>query len=103
MWRATILLFELAAIAATHRVERSVLGAAGPLLAKSYRRGYERLLPLDPVRLALWRPAHLIHAWAQVLAASSGRLDDNGELAARLPTDLLDDLQRRFAAAITAV
>lgn len=99
----TLLLFELAAIAATGRVERSVLGVAGPIVAKRYRRAYERELPLDPERLALWRPAHLIHAWAQTVGAHAGRFDDDGGLAARLPDGLLEGLQRRFAAAIAAV
>ena len=99
----TILLFELAGIATTKRFERSVLNIVGPFVAKAYGRAYERLLPLDAERLALWRPAHLIHAWAQTLGAHAGRFDDDGGLAARLPKGLLDGLQRRFAAAIAAV
>ena len=99
----TILLFELASIAATNRVERSVLVAAGPIVSKRYRRAYERLLPLEAERVALWRPTHLIHAWAQTLGAHAGRFDHDGGLAARLPDGLVDGLQRRFAAAIAAV
>jgi aminoglycoside phosphotransferase (APT) family kinase protein len=99
----SVLLFELASVASSGRAERVALRAVGPRMAATYRRAYESSLPLDPQRLALWRPAHLVHGWAQVLGARSGRFDDDGSLAARLPDGLLADLQRRFADAIAAV
>ena len=36
-----------------------------------YLRTYRSQLPLDPERLALWEPVHLVHLWSQVLAADS--------------------------------
>lgn len=99
----TLLLLELAAIAAGSRVERVVLGRVGPMLARRYRRAYDRLWPADEQRLALWRPAHLLHGWAQAIGANEGRFDDDGALASRLPPGLIDGLRARFEAAIVAV
>jgi aminoglycoside phosphotransferase (APT) family kinase protein len=99
----TLLLFELAAIAASGAVERRVLKVVGPLLARFYRRGYERVLPIDPDRLRLWVPVHLLHGWSQVRALHGGLLDRGEEDDARtgrVPPELLAELRRRFDRAI---
>ncbi len=71
-------------------------------MSRTFRRAYDQMLPCDPARLALWRPVHLVHGWAQALGARAGYFDQ-GDLATRLPPGLVDALQRRFAAAIAAV
>jgi aminoglycoside phosphotransferase (APT) family kinase protein len=101
----TLLLFELAAIAANGALERRILTIVGPLLARFYRRGYERVLPIDAARLRLWIPVHLLHGWSQVRALHAGLLErgdgsDDGRTD-RVPPDLLADLQLRFDRAVT--
>ena len=98
----TLLLFEMSRLAAKSRAERAVLRRVGPFGARSYRRAYEAELALDAERLALWRPVHLVQAWAQAIGATTAVFDD-GALAARLPPNLLGDLQAMYAEAIAAV
>ena len=95
----TLLLFELAAIAASSAAERAVLRRVGPWLNRTYRRAYDEAKPLDPHRLALWTPVHLLHGWTQVRALHAGLFGDSGA-AARVPPALVDELQRRFDAAL---
>src|SRR5690606_35013519 len=64
----TATLFHLAPIAASNALERRVLAVAGPVLGRRYLRGYRERAPLDPGRVALWRPVHLLHDWSQALA-----------------------------------
>ena len=71
----TALLFRVAAVAATSRAERGVLHALAPLLARRYLRAYARHLPLDPARLRLWEPVHLLHGWAQLEAGDERSQD----------------------------
>ncbi|HEY1619240.1 MAG TPA: aminoglycoside phosphotransferase family protein [Streptosporangiaceae bacterium] len=67
----TAWVFRLAAVAAPRRAQRFLLGALGPLAASVYLAAYQRELPIDPERLSLWLPLHLLHAWA--MAASAER------------------------------
>jgi len=103
----TLLLFQLAAIAGGNGIERAALRVVGPLLGRRYRRTYEQHAPLDPERLALWTPVHLLHGWSQARALHAGLFereegahDDRTE---RVPPALVDELPRRFDAAMAAV
>lgn len=89
----TLVLLDQAAIVASRPLERRVLGAAGPVLGRAYRRAYERKLPLDDSRLQLWSAVHLLHGWAQ--AASTG--------PDRVPPDLAASLRSRFEEAVEVV
>jgi aminoglycoside phosphotransferase (APT) family kinase protein len=96
----TLALFSLAAIAASNRVERALLRRVGPLLGRWYRRAYDAVSPLDPERLALWMPVHLLHGWSQVLAVHA-QGSPGGE--ARVPLAMAADLERRFDRALADV
>ena len=87
----TALLLRMAARFAGGRAERAALRVGGPLLARRYLRAYGRSLPLEPDRLRLWEPVHLLHGWAQVEVAQ-GALGQPGA-----PTDEPD---RRLQAAL---
>ena len=89
----TALLFDMASIVATKPIERMILGAVGPVLGRVYLRLYARQAPLDLERLALWRPVHLLHGWAQ--AASVGAGDVSPES--------VDALRQRFVRALAEV
>ncbi len=103
----TLLLFELAAIAGGNQVERAALRVLGPLLGRRYRRGYERHAPLDPRRLALWTPVHLLHGWSQARALHAGLFERaagaHDDRVERVPPALVVELERRFDAAVAAV
>jgi len=100
----TLLLFELAAIAGGSRLERAALRVSGPMLGRRYRRAYEQHAPLDPERIALWTPVHLLHGWSQARALHAGLFErDEGthdDRAERVPPRLVDGLRRRFDAAL---
>ena len=64
----TAWLFSFAAAAAPRRAERSVLKPVAPWLSRRYLASYRRHRPVDPDRLRLWMPLHLLHAWAMVVA-----------------------------------
>jgi len=64
----TALLFELPGIAATQPAARAAMRPVGRALARRYLNAYQRRMPLDRSRLALWRPVHLLQLWVQALA-----------------------------------
>lgn len=101
----TLLLFELAAIVGGSRLERGALRAIGPALGRRYRRAYEQHAPLDPERIALWTPVHLLHGWSQAQALHAGLFErEDGahdDRAERVPPALVDELRRRFEAALS--
>ena len=68
----TVAIFHLASIAAGSGAERLALKAAGPWLARTYRRAYERELAIDPQRFAYWTAAHLLRGWAQIVGLHQG-------------------------------
>jgi aminoglycoside phosphotransferase (APT) family kinase protein len=92
----TYLLFHVAAIAASTRVEKAVLKASHGWLARRYRRAYERVQPLDPERLRHWEALHLLHGWAQVLDVHR----DGSRAAARVPIELVTWLRVQFERAV---
>ncbi len=99
----TLLLFDLAAVAVSGRVERAALGVIGPRLRATYQRRYARHAPIDAERISLWTPVHLVHAWAQTIGADVDAFGDGGSVAARLPDGLQAELQRRFEVAMADV
>jgi aminoglycoside phosphotransferase (APT) family kinase protein len=102
----TLVLFDVAAIAASNAGERVALRAAGPRLGKAYRRAYHRALPLDPERVNLWKPVHLLHGWSQALSLHAGmfdRGDGHDDRHDRVPPKMVAELDRRFHAAIARV
>jgi aminoglycoside phosphotransferase (APT) family kinase protein len=101
----TTLLLEVAAIVATGRAERSALRVAGPWMARRYLREYRRHALLDPDRLALWTPVHLLHGWSQVVGLHSGRFSDSGsdDRTSTVPASLGDQFRSRFETAMSAV
>jgi aminoglycoside phosphotransferase (APT) family kinase protein len=80
----TLALFCVASIVAGSAVERVALRAAGPWLARTYRRAYERSVPLDNKRLAYWTAAHLLRGWWQIV-----QLHDDAFTATRASTDTI--------------
>jgi aminoglycoside phosphotransferase (APT) family kinase protein len=101
----TTLLFRVAAIAASGRVERGALRVAGPWMARRYVRDYQRHALLDRARLALWEPVHLLHGWSQVVALHSGQFSDGGsdDRTSTVPASLGDQLRSWFETAMSAV
>ncbi len=65
-------LFSFAAVVARSGLERLVLRALAPPLSRAYLSAYRRELPVDPGRLRLWLPLHLLHAWAVAVAGEQG-------------------------------
>ena len=92
----TYLLFHVAAIAATTRVEKAVLKVSHGWLASRYRRAYERAYPLDPDRLRHWEALHLLHGWAQVVDAHK----EGSRAAERVPIELVVWLRAQFERAV---
>ncbi len=98
----TALLFEVAAIAADNGLERTLLRAAGPRLARRYRRRYAATAPLDSGRMRCWEALHALHGWAQILMLHAGGFDGESSSAgdeARVPMALADWLHHRFDSA----
>ncbi len=91
----TAALFDLAPITASSAVERRLLGVAGPWLGRRYLHRHAEARAIDPDRIALWTPVHLLHDWSQALARS-GRVRS-------MPTSMATTLQRRFDLAAAAV
>jgi aminoglycoside phosphotransferase (APT) family kinase protein len=97
----TLLLFEVASIAATSAVERTALRVAGPRLATRYRRAYEAVAALDPERLRTWEAFHALHGWSQVRMLHAGGFEgQSSSEQGRVPLQLGDFLRRRFDAAM---
>lgn len=100
----TLLIFQVASIAASSSLERVALKLAGPRLRARYRRTYERTRPLDPRRLLVWEALHALHGWSQVLTLHAGGFDGESNTAgdeARVPAAVGDWLHARFDDAVT--
>jgi aminoglycoside phosphotransferase (APT) family kinase protein len=96
----TLLIFHIAAIAASGTVERAALRVAGPRFAGRYRRAYEASATLDPQRLRVWEALHALHGWSQVRMLHAGGFDgESSSDQARVPAELGDYLRGRFEAA----
>ena len=97
----TLLLFHIAAIAASGAVERTALRIAGPRLARRYRRAYESASALDDERMRAWEALHALHGWAQVLTLHAGGFEgESSSEQGRIPASVGDFLRGRFDAAI---
>ena len=100
----TALLFQVAAVAATGRLERALLARAGPALSRRYRRTYERGAPLDAGLMARWEGLHALHGWAQVEMLHAGAFELESSSAgneARVPRALGQWLRARFESALS--
>lgn len=97
----TLLLFHVAAIAASSALERQLLKLGGPWLARRYRRAYEAGHALDEPRLRAWEALHALHGWSQVLTLHAGGFEgDSSSDQGRIPLEVADFLQGRFEAAV---
>lgn len=99
----TALLFEVAALAATTRIERAALSAVGPRLARRYLQTYRLGSPLDAVLMRRWEALHCLHGWAQVEMLHAGAFDGESSTAGserRVPRELAVWLRRRFEEAV---
>ena len=97
----TLLLFHIAAIAASGAVERTALRIAGPRLAGRYRRAYESASALDDERMRAWEALHALHGWAQVLTLHAGGFEgESSSEQGRIPASVGDFLRGRFDAAM---
>jgi aminoglycoside phosphotransferase (APT) family kinase protein len=81
----TLGLFRLASIAASSAIERTVLRAAGPGLARVYRRAYERGAPLDGDRIRYWTAAHFLWGWWQITQLHDGAFESTRADTESLP------------------
>jgi aminoglycoside phosphotransferase (APT) family kinase protein len=100
----TALLFHIAAIAAGTRLERAVLRAAGPRLARRYLRTYQAGEPLDPRRLRIWEVLHAVHGWAQVEMLHAGGFEGSSSAdAGRVPVSVGSFLERRIQRSLEAL
>lgn len=86
----TIGLFRVASIAASSPIERTVLRAAGPGLARIYRRAYERGAPLDRDRLGYWSAVHFLYGWWQITQLHKGAFEATRAETAAVPQSLAD-------------
>jgi aminoglycoside phosphotransferase (APT) family kinase protein len=91
----TVALYDIASIVAGSAIERRALEFVGPRIGASYRRRYDAGLAIDPERLALWMPIHLLHDWSQALAGS--------ERDSTMPAEMAVALGERFERALAAV
>ena len=92
----TRLLFHFgAALATSNRAAKALVGASQGWLSKRFLNAYRRR-PLDAERLRKWEAVHLLHGWAQVVEAH----DRGGELADRVPLELLAWIENRFESAM---
>lgn len=95
----TVLLLNVASIAADRPIERAALRAAGPRLARRYRRTYERGATLHEGRLRSWEALHALHGWAQIAmlhAGAFGGESSSAGNAGRAPIELAHWLRARF-------
>ena len=102
----SLLLYDVAHIAASSGIERQVLRRLGPVLGGIHRRAYERVLPIDGRRIHLWTAVHALHGWSQVVGAHEGIFHEGHTRPAtsdRLPQTIVDELAHRFDAAMREV
>jgi aminoglycoside phosphotransferase (APT) family kinase protein len=99
----TVALFRVASIAAGSTAERLALKAAGPWLARTYRRAYERELPIDPRRFGYWTAAHLLRGWAQIVGLHEGLYEAGPGDAAAVPIEVAEALLLWATAELDAV
>jgi aminoglycoside phosphotransferase (APT) family kinase protein len=97
----TMLLFQVASIAASSALERQLLKLAGPRLASRYRKAYEGSAALDDERLRTWEALHALHGWSQVLTLHAGGFEgESSSEQGRVPLEVGDFLRGRFEAAL---
>jgi aminoglycoside phosphotransferase (APT) family kinase protein len=99
----TVLLLNVAAVAADGRLERAALKVAGPRLAHRYRRGYERGEQLDEGRMASWDALHALHGWAQIEMLHAGGFAAESSSAgneSRVPLELAHWLRARVESSL---
>ena len=94
--RTSLLFYFGAALATSNRAAKAALGGAQGWLSKRYLRAYRRSAPIDPDRVRRWEAVHLLHGWAQILEAH----DRGGELADRVPLELVAWIENRFESAM---
>jgi aminoglycoside phosphotransferase (APT) family kinase protein len=99
----TVAIFRLASIVAGSGAERLVLKAAGPWLARTYRRAYECELPIDPKRFAYWTAAHLLRGWAQIVGLHEGLYADGPGDADAVPLAVAEALLVWAAAELDSI
>ncbi len=75
---------------------KALVGASQGWLSKRFLNGYQRVVPLDAERLRKWEAVHLLHGWAQIVEAH----DAGGELADRVPFELIPWIRERFESAL---
>ncbi|MCP4958447.1 MAG: aminoglycoside phosphotransferase family protein [Actinomycetia bacterium] len=95
----TMTLFEIAAIAAESRLERSLLNTLGPIFGRWYFTAYDEDNIIDATRLARWRSIQLLFNWAHVVDIEAAASDENEETpraAERFPPTLGPELRQRF-------
>lgn len=96
----TLVLYTVAHIAASSATERATFRFLGPVLGRMHRAAYDRVLPVDERRLALWTPVHLLHGWSQAVGVHGGIFDDGETRDASvelIPLALVDELWTRRA------
>lgn len=99
----TLLLFNLASIAARSRLERGVLRVVGPRFERRYRRTYQAGAALDPALMRRWEVLHAVHGWAQVAMLHAGGFDGASSAdPAAVPVGVIDFLRSRIDAALAA-
>ena len=98
----TLALLSIAHLAGSSRLEKALLRAVGPMLARTYRSAYAGLASIDMARIGRWLPIHLLHGWSQAVGATAGMFDESGDddVGAQLPDGLAEELSRRFDAAL---
>jgi aminoglycoside phosphotransferase (APT) family kinase protein len=99
----TVALFRVASFVAESRAERIALRAAGPWLARTYRRAYERSVPLDDYRLAYWSAAHLLYGWWQITRLHDGTVEGWRASSDAVPLAVADLLLVRAERSIASV
>ena len=99
----TLLLFSIASIAASTRLERVALRLAGPRLARRFRATYEAGVTLDPERMRAWTALHALHGWSQVVMLHAGGFDGQSSAdEGRIPLEVGTYLRGRFEQALGA-
>ena len=97
----TSLLFHVAAIAASTRLERVALRLVGPRLSRRYLETYRAGAELDRDRLRVWEVLHAVHGWSQVEMLHAGGFDGASSAeASRVPLGLVGFLRRRAETAL---